>query len=369
MAIPRRNLAAISVLMALIVAALPFGGYVTARQDDETYKTTLTEQDIRITGPNFALDDVALEEYPHGQGERVYVSSTNTRSFAEIAFFDDTDSPEQTIDVMMADFESTSQQFEIITSGNADGVFYSLASFRLTAELSGNFYIEVAQDVSGNIDLVQSLYVLNDDFGKQLAFASEEVSIGGNAFLGVTAIDVAAVIADHEAISASTPVATPGPTEYAFKWTDSTVNVQPPLSLDWDATSGVLESVFISSDVSFAYVGYMRLPESSPESALDAVLEGTPAGESPPVLLHTAGDSERITAVYRIASDSGFTILVIELHATDEELWQVEALAGPEAEIVSEVEIFQKAVTIDGTGFLDQVSADELETILSNNQP
>lgn len=365
----RQILVAISVFLALFVAVLPFNDLVSARQNDETLDTALTGQELRVTGPNYALDDVALEEYPHGQGERVYISSVNTRSFAEVAFFDDADSPEQTISVMMSDFEATSQQFSIVDSGNSDGIYYSLATFQLSDELSGYFYIEVAEDVNGNIDLAQSLYAINEDFAEQLAIASDEISLGGNAFLGVTAIDIPLVIAEYEEVIASTPEATPGPQDYSFEWTDSVVKVQPPLSLDRDSQNDVLESVFISSDVAFAYVGYLNLPGVTPESALESVFEGAPSGQSAPVLLHSEMSGERIWAVYRIAIDGEVTIMVIEMHATSGDLWQVEALAAPEKELLTQVDIFQQAVTIDGAGFLDSLSVDQLELILNSNRP
>ena len=366
---PRRSLAAITVLLALLVAALPFIQPASARQDDQRLDTTLTGQEIRVTGPNFALDDIALEEYPHGQGERIYISSVNTRAFAEIAFFDDSDTPEQTINVMMADFESTAHQFAIVDSGINGSIFYALAWFQLSDEFSGYFYIEVAEDVDGTTDLAQSLYVINDDFWQQLQIASSEITLSNNAFLGETVIDVREAIADYESELASTPQATPGPEDYSYEWVDSTVTVVPPLSLDWNAKDEQLESVYISSDIAFAYAGYLNLPDSTPEDALRFIMEGDRGGGAAPILLESEGSGERIWAVYRIPVDGAYTIMVIELNVASGDLWQVEALAAPEADVLAEVVKFQEAVTIESEGFLDTTSVDQLETILDTNRP
>lgn len=366
------TLAAIAMLVALVIVLLPVNPGVSAQPGAEptTFETEILEWDLRITGPNFALDDVALEEYPHGTGERIYVSSVNTLAFAEIAFFDDSDTPEQTIDVMLSEFEAASRDFTLIESGEIEGVYYALARFQVSAELAGYFYIEVAPDISENVDLVQSLYTLDADFVEQLQIASEEISVNGNAFLGETVIDVETVIAaDASQQATAVAEATPARSSFAFRTTESVVDVRSPVSLDYDNDNGTLEAVFVSTEAGYGIVGYIQQQAGSPEDMLDVIFATAPIGDDAPIRLHFEGDTERVLAVYRIAIDGESTIMVIEVSSAGTDLWLVEAVAVNESAIVAELEVYQQSIAIDGEQFLAGVSGVELVEILRRNQP
>ena len=334
-----------------------------------TYEAELMDWNIQIAWPNFALQDAALEEYPHGRGERVYVSGVDTLAFAEIAFFDDEDTPEQTIAVMLNEFESTSQSFAIIDQGVSEGSSYALARFQISDEFSGYFYIEVAPDVSENVDVAQSLYTINVDFLAQLTLAREEISVAGNAFLGEPAVDLEALITADQLTSTPTAQATPAVSGYVFQATGSELRVQPPVTFDYPLIQDDLEAAYISSSSGFGFAGYMRQPTENAEKVIDAIFSQAPAGEEAPVRLHLQQDREQALAVYRIAIDGGYTVMVIEVTRVGTDLWQIEALAVSENDVLMELATFQQSVTIDEEPFLDSITVEEIDDILAANQP
>ena len=358
-------------MAALLLMLVPIGPALAAQAPDAetTYDAELLNWEIKVTGPTFALQDTALEEYPHGRGERIYVSGVDSLAFAEIAFFDDADTPDQTIDVMLSEFENTSQSFTTLDRGESDGVSYAFVKFQISDEFSGYFYIEVAPDVSGNTDFAQSLYTINEDFLTSLSLAQAEIIIQGNAFLGAPAIDLDAIVAAD--LAAATPLAqaTPARTGYTFQTVDGELQVQPPVTYDYPLLTNHLEAAYISSPVGFGFVGYQRQETDSAAAVIESIIAEAPMGEAAPRLLELQENGEHATAVYRIAIDGGFTIMVIDVTNVDANSWQIEALAVRESDFLAEMATFQQAVMVNGTPFLDAISVEEVDAILNTNKP
>jgi hypothetical protein len=61
--------------------------------------------------------------------------------------------------------------------------------------------------------------------------------------------------------------------------------------------------------------------------------------------------------------------MVIQVTAMGPNLWRVEALAGPEGLISSDLEVFRQSITIDAVPFLQITSGEALTDIMNENQP
>lgn len=349
-------------VLAMVLASFLIAPAATATE--AAYSSELTGWDIGISGPEFALESTFLEEYPHGNGERIVISGLQNQAVVELAFFDDTDTPVQTIEVAMREVENTSREFHLIDSGETDDGAYALARIRVSINFSGYVYIQVDQDLQGNIDLYQSIYMLNLDYGDAIATASDEISINGDPFLNSPMIDVPDVIAnDQEAIASATPVHS----EFQFTAFDSTIVTDPPISLNYDARTDVLEFVNLSSDASFGIVGYLTSNTSDPVSVVEEIFATAPEGQEAPQQIYRDDNEEHVVAVYRIDRDSGVTIMVIQVQAAGPGVWRVEAIAAGEADIVSDLPLWQQNVRIDGTPMLQFIRTDELDGILNGN--
>ncbi len=357
-----------AVIIAILLATVSWHplAFAQSGSSNQAYTSELTGWEVAVAGPDFALQDAAVEEYPHGRGERITIGGVDSHAYAEVAFFDDKDSPEQTIAVTMREFQATSQNFTILDNGSINGSSYALATFRLNENVSGYFYMEVEPDVVGNVDFAQSLFTLNLDFPEQLALASDQITVADQPFLSAPAVDVAARIAEHQAAN---PVATPSLSSYEFETFPSTVEVRPPVSLDYSSNANGFEAVNVSTDTTYGILGYMQQEADTPVDVLDSIFAGAPRGDEAPRLVHSEESRERVFAVYRIHRDGDVTVMVVVVTAVAPNVWRVEALAGPEEGIAAELEVFQQSVTLDEAPFLDIGSGDTLTDILTGNQP
>lgn len=329
----------ITPLARLLLAVTLFlgSGSMIAAQDVQptTIRPELIDSIIEIRGENYVLDRADLEEYPHGRGERIYISSLESKGFAEISFFDDEDSPEQTIAVMLSEFDSASVSFDVMEQGVVGSVYYALAHFRLPG-YEGYFYIEVAQDVDGNVDIQQNFYSLNADFSEQLALVRDDVTIDGVAFLQAPVIDVDGIVAEHAAIQA-TLAATP--TVETFTVRDTAVTITAPVRSYNEFSNDVLEVVFFTtaSGEANGLIGYLQDDETVAADVIQTIAADTPQGERPAREIEVQTLSqEHAVGLYLVPSKEGDMLMVISASRQEEGIWRVESLAAPPDAFLSE---------------------------------
>lgn len=353
----------------MLVVTVPFVP-ASATQNGSDYETELLGWIIEVSGPNYVLENVALEEYPHGRGERVYITSLESAGFAEVSFFDDEDTPEQTIELMLRDFESASQSLEVLDSGYANAMHYAFARFTLEQGLSGYFYVEVAEDISGNTDLVQSIYTLDADFLEQVAIARSEISLDGLQFFADPVIDLETLVVEDQALLASTPEAVPTPDQgsYTYRTVDAELVVEGSIEFDFPLFNRELDVMFLSSNHGYGVVGFIHQDVESPQEVMDDVFLGVPPGEEAPVELHLETDEARTLGVYRVETQGEIRAMLIQLVSTGEGLWRVEAMAVTESEFASELAEYQSGVLFDGEPLLGDINADDIVEILDENE-
>lgn len=356
------------VVCLTILAGLPVSAGFAA-QDDNVYEAELIDWTIEASGPNYMLQNVDLEEYPHGRGERIYITSVDSAGFVEVSFFDDEDSPEQTIELMLRDFESASRSLDVLDSGFADDVHYAFARFELEQGMSGYFYIEVAEDIDGNTDLSQSIYSIDADFLEQLEIARSEISLAGLSFLAAPVIDLDSIVRKDQALLASTPelVPTPDQGSYTFETNDAELVVRGNIEFDFPLINRELDIMYLSSAHGYGAVGFIYQDAESAEAVMTSVFVDAPVGEEAPVELHTESNDSRAFGVYRVETQGEIRAMVIEVTRLQEGVWQVQAMAVTESEFEPELAEYQNGVTFDGEALLGEIHADEIVSILNDN--
>lgn len=352
----------------VLVASIPFA-VGAAAQPGTPYETELLGWNIDVTGPNYTLENVALEEYPHGQGERVYITSLESLGFVEISFFDDEDTPEQTVDLMLRDFDAASRSLEVLDSGFANDIHYALARFELEQGMAGYFYIEVAEDVVGNTDVSQSLYTLDSDFLEQLDLARSEISLEGLPFLAQPAIDLESKVSDDQVLLASTPepIATPDQGNYTFRTTDVVLDVQGSIEFDFPLINRELDIMFLRSANGYGVAGFVHQEVESAEQVMAGIFLDAPPGDEAPVELYKESDNSRVFGVYRVETQGETRAMIIEITRIDDGLWQVEAMAVVETSFHTELVEYQSGVTLGGDPLLGDIDAEEVVMILNEN--
>lgn len=236
----------LSICLALVaMLTVPAPGLLpVVAQESDQYQAELVEWAIDISGPNYELEGVDIEEYPHGRGERIYVSSVEDVGFVEISFFDDEDPPEQAIELMLRDFRSASSFMDVLERGVANDVNYAFARFQLETQVFGYLYIEVVEDVQGNTDVAQSFYSLDQDFLEQLDVARSEIQIDERPFLAEPVIGLEDLVAQDQALLASTPepVPTPDQGSYTYQTADVDLVVEGNIEFDFPLRNRELDS-------------------------------------------------------------------------------------------------------------------------------
>lgn len=336
----------------------------------DPYKAELLDWKISVSGPNYVLENVALEEYPHGRGERIYVTSVESLGFVEIAFFDDQDTAEDSIDIMLRDFASASTSFAVIDSGVDGDIHLALARFQIDKRLNGYFYVEIAEDIDGNTDVMQSMYSLDSDFMEQLAIAREEIDLNGMAFFADPVVDIDVLIQADEALLVSTPEPVKTLRQGTFEYDSgpATLQVSGVIGYDFAFVNDTLDVKFLESTNGYAVVGYIHQAADSADQVMASVFEGAPADSSAPVELHIESDENAAFGVYRITTTDESRIMVIQVQRLDDDLWMVQAMAVSESTFLSEFHAYQDGVSFDGNPLLEGVSIDEILAILDQGE-
>src|SRR4051794_12795086 len=96
-------------LIVMLLALTPGSALHVAAQtqafEPDFYTSELTGVDIEISGSEFEITAADLQHYPNGKGEVVEIEPSTGISHAEVSFFDDSDTPEDTINVYLGSME------------------------------------------------------------------------------------------------------------------------------------------------------------------------------------------------------------------------------------------------------------------------
>src|SRR5699024_661026 len=132
----------------------------------------------------------------------------------------------------------------------ANDVNYAFARFQLETQVFGYLYMEVVEDVQGNTDVAQSFYSLDQDFLEQLDVARSEIQIDERPFLAEPVIGLEDLVAQDQALLASTPepVPTPDQGSYTYQTVEVDLVVEGNIEFDFPLRNRELDVMFLESD-------------------------------------------------------------------------------------------------------------------------
>lgn len=154
--------------------------------EPEYYESMLTGYEIEIGGSDFAIDDVIYQEYDDGENEQVYIESEF--SSAQVSFFDDSDSPEDTIELWISDLGEGMDSLEVVDNGEDGDVvwYYAEGTYE---DLDFVYYIQVTEDVDGNVDMLESVLTVEGELVNEIDAAQQDISVDGEAFMDDVDLD------------------------------------------------------------------------------------------------------------------------------------------------------------------------------------
>lgn len=150
------------------------------------YESMLTGYEIEISGSDFEITDVIYQEYDDGENEQVYIESDY--SSTQVSFFDDSDSPEDTIELWIDDIGSEMDSFEVVESGVDDDVTWYYAEGEYD-DLFFVYFVQVQEDVDGNVDMLESVLTLEGNLAVEIEIAQEDIAIDGDGFMDDVDLD------------------------------------------------------------------------------------------------------------------------------------------------------------------------------------
>ena len=160
-------------------------------QDDpefepDSYQSSLTGYEIEISGNDFVIDDVIYQEYDDGENEQVYIESDV--SSTQVSFFDDSDAPEDTIELWLSNLGDGMDSLDVVDDGQDGDVTWYYAE-GVYDDLDFVYYIQVTEDVDGNVDVLESVLTLEGGLVDAIDAAQQDISIDGEAFMDDVDLD------------------------------------------------------------------------------------------------------------------------------------------------------------------------------------
>lgn len=189
----------VALATTLGTAAGPVAAQGTSSSGD-SYVSELSDLEVEVFG-DFEITDTQLQSYPEGEGEFVSIESPD--ALLQVAFFDDTDEPESTLELFVDAFSVDADDFEVIQDGSNRDQVWSLSRATLDGDQLVH-YVSVTPDVVGNVDVMTVLIATPDSFLDNLEAAQDDVTLDGDGlFLEVDVDDIATLLE-----GGSTPVTT-----------------------------------------------------------------------------------------------------------------------------------------------------------------
>lgn len=174
------------------------------------FESQVSDFTVDISGNDFEITGASESTYEGGQGEMVLIESPG--ALVEVDFFDDDFSAEEDINLWMNSFDDF-ESVEEVDSQFADEGGWAL--YRVEdPELSVPHYYFIIEytDVSGRVDVMESIWSPEEQIVDELSFAQTDITISDHAFMeNVAPADLEALMGGDSTPNAATPdaVATP----------------------------------------------------------------------------------------------------------------------------------------------------------------
>jgi hypothetical protein len=168
------------ILASLGAAPVSMAVAQSSRGDATAYESALSGLLVETVGGDFEIYETEVLTYAHGQGEIIDISS-NT-AFVQVAFFDDTDTNQETLEIYNEGFFADVDEVQVLDEGEERDTAYTFAIVTYNG-VEFYYYLSVQEDVVGNVDLLQRIFSTDATFFANVEAAQEAISIGRDGFL------------------------------------------------------------------------------------------------------------------------------------------------------------------------------------------
>jgi hypothetical protein len=385
-------------LFAVVLAGLAGrnGPSVAAQSVDvepDSYVSELADLEVAISGSEFEIYDAQVESYRNGEGEIVQLASTT--SYVQIAFYDDTDTSQETLEIYNETFTGDVDDFEVLDEGtDGDSVYtYALATYNGVEFL---YYLTVTENVVGNVDVLQRMYAPDKTFFEDIAAAQDDITIGDAGFLeDVDVADLESLAGDaglatgdepaeEPTASADEPVATeedagqPEDESPRGSTLDGEVYEMQLVHAELVYTDDVtlLDSLYedpvmeqvqlqLGATGAFALVEVLQNPMDA-EATLDMLLGNIGSGLDS---VENLGSDASDTSAWSLdigEVDGETTVIFIWVDGDRYNRFHyVELLLTTEATFLDDLDAFGRAAEVDGEGLFTAADRAEIESLLN----
>lgn len=352
------------ILVTMVLTAGPVGAAQPQEFDPEFYTSVLTGIEIEVAGPDFAITGAELQHYSNGEGEVINIDSETRVAILEVSFFDDADTPQTTLDIYLASYESMATSFTVLDRGTNGEYHYALAVFTFMGE-ELVYYMQVFEDIDGNVDLFEAILTSPDLLESDIAAAQAEITIDGFPYMeNVNPAQLGEVVLTGES---STPVAEEPPlaepTETVdFSESDAYVSIGPDFSFIGGPQAGQnIESVQIQGPNSLIIVAVGQTGES-PVAVADSFEEGIASVYPGADLVYEEFSSDQGWRILWVPKDDGpNTYLIIVANNTSMPGYELLHAHEVSADSVAGTLItIQSQVTINDQPLMPEIDPEEM---------
>lgn len=362
-------------IVSLLVALPVFGATQALAQDQEftpeLYTSELTGFDVEVTGPEYEITGATLEHYQTGDGEIVNIEGE--LATLEVSFFDDEDTPEDSIDAYLAGLDQSGLEFEELERDVDGDVTHAIVLIDYEG-VEIVYYMQVTEDVTGNVDLFETILTGVDFIEDDMEVAQEELTIDGAPFMeNVDATDIVAAVeggssgADDDATPEATSEPATPETAVTFEIADVELGVSGTFQVDEEPLSqDVIEAYTITDDDLFAAVAVGETGFSA-EATVTSFSEGLVSSYDDSVLIDSADNGDSAWALYEIEFAGATRVLFVYADVTTVEGFEtLISLEVPADDLGDSIENVQDNLTIDGQPLLADVDANEIVALVTD---
>ena len=351
-------------VIGLMLGAAPGAAGQSQEFDPGFYESTLTGVQIEVSGPAYAITNVELQHYPEGEGEVVGIDSEVHIASLEVSFFDDPDTPLNTIDIYLGSVESLADEFEVRDRGTIGEVHYALAVMQYDG-VDLVYFMQVREDVVGNTDIFEAILTSPLTFEEELTDAQSEITIDGSTFMAEfdpaevnDVVTAGSSLSDEDAgVAPVEPVET-----VTFTQTAATVSIGPDFTFlgEPEVRQGI-EAVRIQGPESLSMIAIGKTGDA-PDQVMDSFQDGI-ASEHPDAervyeeILD--GRGWRILWIPKDDATTTYMVIVVDTETTPGmELMQAHEVSANTVE--SSILDLQSQVWVDDVPVMPEIDAEEM---------
>ena len=367
-------------IVSLLVALPLFGTAHVGAQDQEftpeLYTSELSGFDVEASGPQYQITGAVMEHYQTGDGEIIDIEGEVAT--LEVSFFDDEDAPDDSIDAYLSGLDGAGIEYEELERDVDGDVTYSIVviTYGGTEMI---YYVQVTEDITGNVDLFETILTGIDFFEEDLATAQEEVTIDGTPFMDTADIEgVLSVVEGGGSSSDDDESATP---EDDDPTPDATTGVSVPfenagvdLTVGGDfivneevLTEGPVELYIVYTDI---IAGVVALGETGDEPAFIVESYGNGYSETfdSAELVDSEDNGDSAWALYDVVSGGEAYAFVVYADTTTVDGYEsLVTIEVPAADLGDSIEAMQDDIEIDGVTILGGVDASDFAGLVDDS--